>query len=255
MNHRLLTAILLGLLCCAHVTLAQQPARSRYKPVTTGAEKLLNNIGGTYDMSKDPHRYIVFLVLDQQGNKHSSFWAGINAGGTVEFAATHDVLDDTISIVQKGEFSLRLTNSARKFGMYHQLPAGTWATTLRDQEFRISFEQLIDAKIIGTREGKSTLGHEGTLIAVEATCVGTIHAGATKAPFRGTVILEFSNKIFTFSLQSTFPLPGNALGLEGANGENIVATLYTGSTASIAKPRVEESGKHSLDELQRSVTP
>jgi hypothetical protein len=195
------------------------------------------------------------LVLDQQGNKHPSFWAGINAGGNVEFVATHDVLDDTISIVQKGEFSLRLTNSARKFGMYDQLPAGAWATTLKEKEFRIAFSKLEDAKIIGTREGKSILGHEGTLTAVEATCVGAIHIGDTRTPFRGTVILEFSNKIFTFSLHATFRLPGNALGLQGAAGENITATLYTGSTASVATPRVNEKAEDDIKTLQRPIGP
>jgi hypothetical protein len=224
-----------------------------YTPIDTGAEKLLKHIGGTYDMTKNPHAYPVYMVLDQEGNKHPSFWAGGNAEGTVKIVSTYDPLEDTVSIKQQGSFALKMVAAARKFGMYDRLPGGVWAPKLRENNFRLVIEGLENAKVLGTKKGMSTLGHECTLIIVDAEAVGKVCVEDKSAPFRGPVRLEFSDKIFTFSLKSSFAFPGKALGLEGPKGEKITATVYTKSTSSIETPDLDKKGGSEIKDMERAI--
>jgi hypothetical protein len=207
---------------------------------TKESENLLGNVKGTFDMTKQPRPYIVFLILDQAGNRYPSFWCGRNAEGNIKFEGRHDLLDDKTVVEQTGGFTVQLTNAARKTGMYDRLPGGVWAEKLRENNFRFIFERFTGATFKGTRKDGGDRGIGGNFIQFDTTFTGKVTVGDRTAPVTGTAVLEFSDFTPIFKLVAKFPFPGKELGLDGAKGEGITATLYTSSAnTGSSKPNLD----------------
>jgi hypothetical protein len=194
---------------------------------TKESENMMGNVKGTFDMTKQPRPYIVFLILDQSGNRYPSFWCGKNAEGNIKFDGRHDLLDDKIVVDQTGGFVVQLTNAARKTGMYDRLPGGEWAEKVREANLRISFEKFTGVTFKGTRKDGGDRGIGGNFIQFDAAFTGKTSVGDRTVPVTGTAVLEFSDFNPIFKLVARFPFPGKELGL--VNGEGITATLYTSS--------------------------
>lgn len=207
---------------------------------TKEAENLMGNVKGTFDLAHQSRPYIVFLILDQVGNRYPSFWCGKNAGGTIKFDGRHDLLDDQAVVEQTGGFTVQLTNAARKPGMDDRLPGGVWVEKLPANNFRFTFERFTGATFKGTRRDSGERGVGGNLIQFDTTFAGQASVGGRTAPITGTAVLEFSDFAPIFKIVATFPFPGKQLGLAGAHGEGITATLYTSSaTTGSAKPTLD----------------
>ena len=190
-------------------------------------EKLISNVRGTFDMTKQPRPYIGLLILDQEGNRYPSFWCGMNAGGLITFEGRHDLFDDKVVVEQRGSMTVHMTTAARKVGMYDRLPGGVWVASLREEPLGFILERFSNATLKGTRPDGGERGAGGKLIQIEADVSGQVTVGKRRAPFRGRALLEFSDNTPLFRLVAKFPFPGKELGLEGAKGEGISATLYT----------------------------
>jgi hypothetical protein len=220
------------------------PATAQKKPaksLTSAAQqKWIEHVRGSFDMTKNPRPYIVYMVLDQEGNRWPSFWCGKNVEGVIKFTGEHDVLEDTVVVKQTGSFTCELTNIARKYGMFDELPGGEWAESLREKPIRITFHSFENPVLTGTRTDHGDRAMSGNLILVEATCSGTVQAGGKTAPFAGTARLEFSDYTPVFRIAAKFSFPGKELGLVGAKGQGITATFYTASTPTVAKPSLRE---------------
>jgi hypothetical protein len=67
---------------------------------------------GTFDMTRNPRPWIVYMILDQEGNRYPSFWCGGNVGGTIVFGGKLDDLDGTFGLNQTGSFTVSLLHTA-----------------------------------------------------------------------------------------------------------------------------------------------
>lgn len=199
-------------------------------PAVKDQEKLVESCRGSFDMAGNPRPYAVYLVLDQADNPWPSFWSGTNAGGTVHFDGQYDELEDRVMITQTGTFTMSLTNTARKPGMFDRLPGGVWAERPQESGLKVTFEEFRDGKIVGTRADAGERGAGGNLVQVETKCRGQVTVMGRSAPFAGTAMLEFSAHVSLFRLVATFPFPGAELGLAGKSGAGITATIHTSST-------------------------
>lgn len=224
--------IILGLLLVAGNVGAKDKAPSKLS--TKQSEDMMANVKGTFDMTKQPRPYIAFLILDQAGNRYPSFWCGRNLEGAIKFAGQHDPLEDKIVVGQTGAFSVQLTNTARKYGMFDELPGGEWAEKLREVNFRVTFDKFANPVFKGIRKDGGDRAIGGNLIQFEFQMTGKASVGDRSAPITGTAVLEFSDFTPIFKLVAKFAFPGKELGLE--TGEGITATLYTAS-ASTASSR------------------
>jgi hypothetical protein len=138
---------------------------------------------------------------------------------------------------QSGGFTVQLTNAARKTGMTNSLPGGAWVEKMREVNFRVAFDRFTGAALKGTRKDGGDRAIGGSLIQLDTSFTGKVSVGDRTAPIAGTAVLEFSDSEPVFKLVAKFSLPGKELGLEGAKGEGITATLYTASAqAGTAKP-------------------
>jgi hypothetical protein len=214
----LLTVLLAGLVVSG--VGAPKPA-----PGPTPTAALAETAHGTFDMTRNPRPWIVYMILDQEGNRYPSFWCGGNVGGTIVFGGKLDDLDGTFGLNQTGGFTVSLIHTARKTGMFGVLPAGDWMDGIRNRNMKVTFERFTEATIAS---------EDKLIVKVSATCEGTIGVGERRAPFKGTATLSFSRVEPTFAIAAKFPLPGKALGLDGSKGEGITATLYTASANTLA---------------------
>ena len=229
-----LTTVSAALLVACGVLMAATPA-SKGKAAKADAPKgleltpeLVGCIHGTFDMSKNPRPYIVYMVLDQTNNIYPSFWCGGNAGGKITFSAKLNELDGTMEYKQTGSFTVQLGNAPRKYGMDDVLPGGAWIAKLRENKFQVTFERF-DSPVIVSAGGGTRGEMPVTLLTVNMAIGGTVSVADRKAPFAGTATMVFSDTVPTFSLHARFPFPGKELGLEGAKGEGMTATLCTAS--------------------------
>jgi hypothetical protein len=238
--------------CVALLLLAAAPAPRAADPAPPApatkpreippAEKarLVEAVRGTFDMSRSPRPYVAFLILDQKDNRYPSFWCGRNLSGTIAFRGSMDPLSEKVAFTQTGGFTVELTNAAHKKGMAGVLPGGAWIDGLRERAFRITLEKFGDFVLVDGREHRittgRTVGGATTTATLEAAHGGAVSVGGKSAPIRGRATLSFVDKTPAFTLRTTFALPAQELGIEGAAGEQITATLCTMSTLSVESP-------------------
>lgn len=208
---------------------------------TEQSDALMSSIRGSFDMTRQPRPFIVLLVLDQQGNRYPSFWCGRNSLGTIRFEGRHDLLEDRNVLEQSGGFTVQLTHTARKIGMEDALPGGAWIAQVREIPFRVTFDRFTGATLQGTRKDGGDRAIGGTLIQFDVSFAGKVSVGDRSAPIAGRATIEFSDSQPIFKLVAKFPLPGRELGLAGAKGEGITATLHTAS-APAARTGPAETG-------------
>jgi hypothetical protein len=202
-------------------------------------EKMMEHVRGTFDMARNPRPYIVYVILDQKDNRYPSFWCGRNVEGKIAFKGALDPLDDKINVTQTGNFTVQLTNSARKYGMFDVIPGGVWAQKLAEANFRVVFEAFSDVVLQGLTQFGGDRSIAGNLVTMDSVCRGKVLVGERSAPFTGKALLKFSDQKEMFLLHATFPFPGQELGLEGSAGQNINATLYTASTPATSRPEIK----------------
>jgi hypothetical protein len=207
------------------------PGKPDAGPVPTA--QLAELTRGTFDMTKNPRPWIVFMILDQEGNRYPSFWCGGNVGGTIVFGGKLDELDGTFGLNQTGSFAVTLVHTARKTGMFGVLPGGDWMDGIRNRGMKLTFERFTEGTI--KSEDKEN-------VMVSTVCEGTISVGERQAKFKGTAVLSFSRETPSFGICARFPLPGKELGLDGSKGEGITATLYTASSATLGSIGAPGSG-------------
>ncbi len=238
---------------------AGEPAPPKPIPLAE-MEKLVKHIGGHFDLSANMRPFQVVLILDQAGNPYPSFWCGRNEKGRISFLASVDPLDHNLEITQTGEMTLLISHTARKTGMYNQLPAGAWITKAlsldkkqrSDGYMRISFTSFTEPKLGHIGQGSlwsdvsEATSKSGKMIPFAMKCGGLVNLADRSAPFQGTATVTFLDSLPVFSLAATFPFPGSELGLEGDAGKGITATLYTASA-----PQTKQSapkGQDAVDE-------
>jgi hypothetical protein len=201
---------------------------------------------GVFDMTKNPRPYVVFLILDQEGNRCPSFLCGRNLSGKVAFNPEEDILERCVRIRTEGSFTLEVGHAAHKHGMDGVLPGGEWVARLREQPITIAFDRIADGVFAGSEVTKMTTGRgltgSGASVHFDVTCGGAISVGGQKARFQGKGRLTFLGGAPAFTLRATFPLPGKELGLGGPKGEGITATLYTGSAVTTVMPTITPAG-------------
>ncbi len=216
-------------------------------PVLNQAARLtLTTYGkGTFDMSRQPRPHVVFLILDQDGNRYPSFWCGRNREGSVVLNASEDTLAQRVKLEPEGAFTLEVNRAAHKHGMHDTLPGGVWIADLGEQPILITIDAITDAVFAGSKEQELITGkgltRRGESVFFDVTVSGSFAAGGREAPFTGQGRLTMLGGAPAFTLRVTFPVPGHALGLAGAKGEGITATLHTASavadlTASLPRP-------------------
>jgi hypothetical protein len=210
--------------------------------------KIAEAIRGTFDMSKNPRPWIGVLILDQIGNPYPTYCSGGNAGGTIVFDGRIDELDETFSIKQTGSFSVDIVHTARKHGMFDQLPAGSIVEGLGGIPMRFVFESFTDPVV--TAENSSHTRSDtaagsaagGGTVEVTTAFSGTISVGTRKAPLKGTAYLSFMLGTPCFNMRAEFTFPGKELGLLGSKGEGITGTLYTASVTVLTGSARPEAG-------------
>jgi hypothetical protein len=209
----------------------------------SSAEKaaLMRHARGAFDMSKSPRPFVAFMILDQKDNPYPSFWCGRNLEGTIRFGGESDMLDESLKLDQTGSFSLQFSHTARKYGMSGILPGGDWVEGLKEKNLRVVFEKFDDPTSVGTGQGGGLVA-AGAQTVLETPCAGRVLVGDKSAPFKGTARLAFTQADTTFALRATFAFPGKELGLEGAKGEAITATVYTGSSPVTRGPGLDGKG-------------
>ncbi len=239
--------ILLVVLACAGIARLRAADDPLPKMDFEEREQLVERMNGVFDFSKSPRPYVVLLILDQEGNRFPSYWAGRNHAGETTIRTTVDELENRIVLTQEGAFSVRITNWARKIGMQDRLPSGALTEDLGEREFLVTFTKLKEARITGIREGRLYVdcdvggvgGKESRLITVTAECTGRVSYGERSGGFSGPVELTFMDSVTLFAIKAEFDFPGEALGV----GEGIRATLWTGSAENVRKPDpVEDAG-------------
>ncbi len=141
-------------------------------------------------------------------------------------------------VTQNGAFTVQITNSARKYGMFDTIPGGVWAQKLAALNFRIIFETFSEVALQGLTQFKGDRSIAGNLVTLDTVCRGKVLVGERSAPFAGKALLKFSDQKEMFLLHATFPFPGQQLGLAGAAGEGISATIYTASTPAVSRPEI-----------------
>jgi hypothetical protein len=209
----------------------------------SSAEKaaLMRHARGSFDMSRSPRPFVAFMILDQKENPFPSFWCGRNLEGTIKFGGESDMLDESLKLGQTGSFTLQFSHTARKYGMSGVLPGGDWIEGLKERNFRVVFETFDDPTSVGSGQGGGLVA-AGAQTVLEAGCAGRVRVGEKSAPFKGTARLVFTQADTTFALRATFSFPGKELGLEGAKGEAMTATLYTGSVPVTSGPGLDGKG-------------
>ncbi|GDY14024.1 hypothetical protein LBMAG53_29020 [Planctomycetota bacterium] len=275
MTMRSLHVVLLAL--CI-VTAPAGEAKKKSDEVMT---KLLTAITGTFDMSRNPRAWATEMIIDRKGAKYPSFWVGGGAGGVIVFNHNFDDLTVQSAPTATGDFTLSLVHIAYKYGMDDILPGGGWMPILREQAVAAKDEKQApppakDAKPVkkkipdrgvmftftkfekfvfrDVRDGSHMCkdsnppGAVGRLISVDTECSGTIHIGNYTTPFAGTAVLTFLDTVPYFKIVATIPIPGDKLGLTGADAaEPLIATLQTVSAASVKNAAPDAGGDPGLD--------
>jgi hypothetical protein len=147
-------AIPIQLLLLLFVTFSVSAAEKKKAFSVTEQEEMMEHVSGAFDMSRNPRPYIVYMILDQQGSRHPSFWCGKNVEGKVGFKGQLDVLDEKIHVTQNGAFTVQITNAARKYGMFDTIPGGVWAQKFAALNFRIIFETFSEVALQGLTQFK-----------------------------------------------------------------------------------------------------
>lgn len=212
---------------------APENGRKKPKEKLRLTENIVAMARGVFNMTRNPRPYVVFMILDQAENMYPSFWCGKNLSGTATFNSSYDELDESMSLKQKGDFVMQITNAAHKRGMYDVIPGGCWVEGLREQEFKVVVDKVLKPVPRELKESKFITGQGqasgSAMLVLDVTLRGRISVGGKIAPFEGPAVLSFVESPRVFSLQAKFAFPGKALGLEGGKGDNITATLYTRS--------------------------
>ncbi len=192
---------------------------------------------GQWDMTRDPHRACVYMVIRQPDNMYPSFWVGTNHAGTVDIEAREDFLTGEVAVKQEGAFAVQITRAARKQGMADKIPGGVWANELGEGHFVVHFDRFTGWQWDGVYSGKEDRGIKTT-----ASFRGRMVVGDKQTAIRGDASLRFSEMIPQFSLHARFSFEGKALGLTGSQSGPMHVDLYTKSIASTKKsaPTIDE---------------
>lgn len=223
-------------------TLTERKARS----------EILSCVTGTFDMSQNARPWSSYLIVEQQDNKFPGFWIGGNKEGTTTFQCKTNSLDYRSTLHQSGPFSIELRYAPKKNDT--RVAGGAWLIqNQKENEIRkknakeeqrllmqITFERFDELTFVGVTGG-SSMGEAlnaidtGRLIKLTAVATGRvqINANGKSAPIKAPVNLTFTEKVVFFTMNTSFSLPGQQLGLEGKEGENLTATLYCASARAV----------------------
>jgi hypothetical protein len=209
-------------------------------------QDILRFANGIFDMAQQPRAFSFFMILDQEGLRFPSFWAGENGGGRITIAPETDLLSGDLLLNTEGSFSLLVTRSSQRAGMENIIPGGPWMRNLREQNFRVVFTEFFDAAAAPPEEGRRP---DPNTVRLQAQARGHVEVQGQKAPFEGRATFIFSRSTPSFRFHSTVTFRGDALGLTGAQAGPIQASISTLSPLGEALPPPASGGSHPGDPL------
>lgn len=200
--------------------------------------KMVPALRGEYNLSENPRRYAARLTLDQEDNRFPVFWAGHNEDGTVLFRSRMDELSGNLDLRHEGPFTIRITNTARKFGMAEVMPMGGMIGNQpgKEHEFRVVINRISSPVYAGKKKATVGTGKEtevnGEYFEFDVAVEGTVEFNGKKKGFESKGRIGFFNKLQVFHFRTDFTFPAAAVGLSGGNGKPIQARLATRSAVS-----------------------
>lgn len=215
-------------------------------------QKLLPIARGEFNMSQNPRRYCVFMIFDQQDNIIPSFWCGHNLTGKAVFNAGIDVLTGGLNLNHSGAFTVKITNTANKFGMEKVIPGGEMVGSSpgKEHEFVFEIEKITGAVFKRTQKSGivtgAGAGKDAQFIEFDVKVAGTAGFDGRNVPFEGKGTIGFNDSVAQFRIYVEFDLDIAKLGLKGGNGKPVKVQLYTRSSVSTKLP--EEAGMK-MDDL------
>jgi hypothetical protein len=221
-------AVLLACLIALPLQAADKTGTKKAEPPVEPA-KVAKAMNGTFNMEDQPRKYIVFLVLEQEGNRYPSFWTGANRSGEFSLNAQVDELTGNLIIDPTGKLSCEVSHTSRKQGMAEILPGGAWIAGIKDTRPQITFDSYKNWKP-GPMKKMKTGETESEAVTAMAEFAGTMSVGSKKAPIKGTVEYRFATAQRQFQVLADFTFTGAKLGLSGKQASEIKGSLFTGSS-------------------------
>lgn len=186
------------------------------------AKKIIPMLIGSWDMSKSPHRYAVFLELRQKETPYPGYFSGMNEQGRIEIKPQHNFLDGQIDFNSEAAFTVHLTQTSRKYGMEHQIPGGIWMADLRENPIKVEITAISDLTLVPPdRKGNQPLIATGK-------AKGRLHVAAGKAlAISSEVRVTYDEELPVIRLEFKFTFQGKDAGFPEKLAGPVQATLHT----------------------------